>query len=148
MSLGEPQLDRTDGQEVSEMKNTTFSLILLCSLSLVLLAGPALAADEQAAEKSPEQKLAKMDGKELFKTFCKSCHGPEAKADEYTPMSLIMEQWEEFFSETFADTHKEIACPKDETKMVTDILDKDMLKKIKKFCVDHAADSEQPMTCG
>jgi len=59
-----------------------------------------------------------------------------------------MDQWDEFYDETFAETHKEVACPKDKDKKVTDMIDKDMIKKLRKFCVDHAADSEQPMTCG
>jgi hypothetical protein len=41
-----------------------------------------------------------------------------------------------------------VVCPSDPEKMVSDHFSKDMLKKIKKFCIDHAADSEQPMTCG
>jgi cytochrome c553 len=121
------------------MKN--FSKIMVAVALLALVAGTALAED--AAEKPKE-----MDGKELFKAHCKACHGVDADAGEYTPMSYIMEQWEEFFDDLWTETHGEIACPQDETKKVTEMLDKDMLKKIKKFCVDHAADSEQPMTCG
>ena len=63
-------------------------------------------------------------------------------------MSLIQEQWDEFFADLWTETHGEVACPKHEGKMVTDMFDKDTLKLIQKFCVDHAADSEQPMTCG
>jgi len=36
----------------------------------------------------------------------------------------------------------------DEQKSLTEVLNEDLLKKIREFCVDHAADSEQPMTCG
>ena len=120
-------------------------LLLKALLILVVLGGlSGLAlADEEKADKPK-----KMDGKELFKTHCKVCHTEDSKAGEYTPMSLIMDQWDEFFDETFVETHKAVPCPKDETKMVTDKFDKDMIKKLRKFCVDHAADSEQPMTCG
>jgi hypothetical protein len=31
---------------------------------------------------------------------------------------------------------------------VPDVITPEMLKKIKKFAVDHAADSESPATCG
>jgi len=115
--------------------------VALLATILVLTAAVASADDDA-------KKIAKMNGKELYKNFCKGCHTEESEAGEYTPMSLISEQWEEFFDETFVETHQEVVCPKDETKKVTDIFDKEMLKKLRKFCVDHAADSEQPMTCG
>lgn len=121
------------------MKKT---VLVLMTLTLVALAASAALAEEKA------DKPKELDGKELFKIHCKSCHGAEAAAGEYTPMSYIMEQWEEFFDDLWTETHGKIACPKDETRKVTDGLDADMLKKIRKFCVDHAADSEQPMTCG
>ena len=113
---------------------------LMAILMVLMIATVALAEDQTEAKK--------IDGKELYKSNCKVCHLEDSDAGEYTPMSLIMEQWEEFFGGTFAEVHKEVACPKDKTKKVTDILDKDMIKKNKKFCIDHAADSEQPMTCG
>ena len=115
---------------------------VLALVILAMLVGASVAGDE------PVKEIKKMDGKELFKTQCKVCHNEDSKADEYTPMSLIMDQWDEFFDETFAETHKEVTCPKDKDKKVTDMIDKDMIKKLRKFCVDHAADSEQPMTCG
>ncbi len=125
------------------------TLIVLTTV-MVALSATLAAAEDAPAKSDPDHaaKLAEMDGKEIYKGLCKTCHGPDADAGEYTPMSLIMEQWDEFFAETFVETHQEIACPKDETKMITDILSEDVLKKIQKFCVDHAADSEQPMTCG
>ena len=65
-------------------------------------------------------------------------------------MDLIQEQWEEFFDELLAETHAEVETVAEddgETKLL-DLLDEELLKKLRKFCVDHAADSEQPMTCG
>ena len=112
-------------------------------LILGIIAGAAFADDDESAKDKK-----KMDGKELFKNHCKVCHMEDSKAGEYTPMSLIMDQWDEFFDETFVETHKEVTCPKDEKTKLVDKMDKDMIKKIRKFCVDHAADSEQPMTCG
>ena len=120
--------------------------VLLALMILTGLAVTALAEEEVAKEVKKDTK--KMDGKELFIAHCKVCHMEDADAGEYTPMSLIMDQWDEFFDETFAETHKEVACPKDKDKKITDMIDKDMIKKLRKFCVDHAADSEQPMTCG
>ncbi len=116
--------------------------VVLLALTLVALSVAPTWAEDQA-EKAPE-----LTGKDLFKAHCKVCHTEDSDAGEYTPMTYIMEQWEEFFDELWTETHGEVACPKTEGKKVTDMMDKDMLKKIKKFCVDHAADSEQPMTCG
>ncbi len=121
-------------------------LITLVVLAATLLTVTAVMAEEK--EMNHAAKLAEMDGKAIFKNLCKSCHSEDSEAGEYTPMTLIMEQWDEFFQDTFAEAHKEAACPSDETKMITDVLTKDALKKVQKFCVDHAADSEQPMTCG
>ncbi|MCK9995376.1 MAG: c-type cytochrome [Candidatus Krumholzibacteria bacterium] len=128
------------------MKINTTIKVLLVVLILTGLAVTALAEDDVTKEVKKETK--KMSGKELFVAHCKVCHMEDADAGEYTPISLIMDQWDEFYDETFVETHKEVACPKEKDKMVTDMIDKDMIKKLRKFCVDHAADSEQPMTCG
>ncbi len=121
-------------------------LITLVILTTVLLTVTAVMAEEK--EMDHAAKLAEMDGKAIFKNVCKSCHAEDADAGEYTPMTLIMEQWDEFFQDLYLDTHKDATCPSDETQKLTDVLTKDALKKVQKFCVDHAADSEQPMTCG
>lgn len=124
------------------MQTRYLVIVLTLIASLALLCSPALADEEKPVEKEP------LSGKELFKNHCKICHGPEAEAEEYTPMSLIQEQWEEFFDELWVETHGEVVCPEDSKKKVTDMWDAEMLKAVRKFCVDHAADSEQPMTCG
>lgn len=116
--------------------------ILILAAAILCLAGLALGADEAPA--GP----AKLDGKELFKTHCKSCHGAKAEAGEYTPMSLIQEQWEELFDGPWAEAHGAVAAPGAADRKLTDVLDAATLEAIRKFCVDHAADSEQPMTCG
>lgn len=120
---------------------TRLTLIVLAVLALGA-AGTAL-ADETTAGNP----LADMSGKDLYKNACKPCHTEDADGGEYTPMSLIQEQWDEFF-DAIGETHAETTCPADDEKKLLDVLDKDLLKKIRKFCVDHAADSEQPMTCG
>jgi hypothetical protein len=125
------------------MKKQTLVITLLVLLVAALVATAALAEDK---EKVKEAK--KLTGKELYKGHCKPCHTEDSDGGEYTPMSLIEEQWEEFFDELWVESHGEVACPKDKTKKVTDMWDAEMLKAVRKFCVDHAADSEQPMTCG
>jgi len=117
------------------------SLRLLLLTMVIVLAGSVAFGEEVVKEE-------KIDGKELFKNHCKTCHGEDADAGEYTPMTLIEEQWEEFFDELWVETHGEVACPKDEKKTVVDMWSTEMLKAVRKFCIDHAADSEQPMTCG
>ncbi len=122
------------------MKFQSTLMVILALMILATMVGAALAEDEQVTEAPKEIK--KMDGKELFQTQCKVCHTEDSKAGEYTPMSLIMDQWDEFFDETFTETHKEVPALENKDKK------EDMIKKLRKFCVDHAADSEQPMTCG
>lgn len=93
-------------------------------------------------------RAAKDEGKELYKEHCKSCHGKGAAAGEYTPMTLIQEQWERFFDKRFEPAHKDVSDPAHENKLVPEAIGPERLKTIRKFCVDHAADSEHPMTCG
>ncbi len=113
------------------MRRTALALALLA-----LLAGGAVAAD----------KAEKLDGKTLYKTMCKVCHGEDAEAGEYTPMYLIIEQWERFFDEDYAETHAEAAY--EDGAKVIDAITPEMLKLIREFCIEGAADSEHPMTCG
>ena len=116
-------------------RKTIFFLLVLAFLavSLVMAGG---------------HKTKKLTGKVLYKTKCRVCHGPNARAGEFTPMSLIQEQWERFFKEKFVSTHKDVKDPKHDNKPVTEVFTKEELKKIEKFLVNHAADSEQPETCG
>lgn len=131
-------------------------LLIFLVLTVALLAVSAAFAADKDTKDAPADgdeaammaKMAKMEGKDIYKQMCRQCHGPDSDAGEYTPMALIMDQWDEFFADTFAESHKDVVCPKDDTKKVTDVFTKEMLKKVQKFCVDHAADSEQPMTCG
>lgn len=123
----------------------TLITLSIVALALVALSGTVALAEDEVDH---EAKLAEMEGIEIYRNVCKSCHGPDADAGEYTPMDLIMEQWDEFFQDSFVETHKDITCPQDDTQKLTDVFTKDILKKVQKFCVDHAADSEQPMTCG
>ncbi|MCL4819256.1 MAG: cytochrome c [Vicinamibacteria bacterium] len=85
-------------------------------------------------------------GQDLYKANCKTCHAAGSPHGEYTPMTLIQDQWERFFKEKYAAKHATATMP-DGTK-VLDAITPEMLEKIKKFSIDHAADSEQPMTCG
>ena len=122
---------------------TAFTLFVL----LALLGAGVAVAEEAEAEAEAKKPLAERPAMDIYKHACKPCHTEDADGGEYTPMTLIQEQWDEFF-DGIAESHAEATCPADDTKKLLDVLDKDILKKLRKFCVDHAADSEQPMTCG
>jgi len=87
------------------------------------------------------------DGKTLYKENCRVCHDKGSKNGEYSPMSLIQDQWTDFFQNKLVDTHKDVVDPKSGKKLL-ETLTPEQIKAIEKFTVDHAADSEQPQTCG
>lgn len=77
-------------------------------------------------------------GKHLYKKQCKSCHSAGDAAGEITPMTKTMAQWDRFF---IRNKHK--AQPD-----VFEKLSEKKLLDIQQFLYDHAADSDQPQTCG
>ena len=62
-----------------------------------------LTAVAVAAEPTEATDPADMDGITLFKTYCKTCHGADAEAGEYSPLDLIMDQWDEVFDAIHAE---------------------------------------------
>ena len=108
---------------------------------LVVVVALSLANVAVAGKKKPK-------GIDLYKEYCKPCHLPDSANGEYTPMTMIQVQWERFFDTKFVDTHAELVDEQHGGKRVTEAISEDNLKVIRKFAVDHAADSEQPMTCG
>ena len=113
------------------------STLLVAGFVVVGLAGVATAAKDQ-----------KLDGRALYKEYCKPCHTADSANGEFTPMTLIQDQWEEFFEEDYVASHKDVADPHHGGAKVLEEITPEMLKLMKKFAVDHAADSEHPMTCG
>ncbi len=95
-----------------------------------------------------ENKDKKMGGKELYKEYCRPCHLKDSPHGDYSPLTLIQEQWEAVFSKKLEPAHKEVVDPNHGGKKILEVLTPEQLKTIQKFCVDHAADSEQPQTCG
>ena len=87
------------------------------------------------------------DGKSLYRNNCKVCHDKGSANKQYTPMTLTQDQWRRFYSTKLIPAHKSAVEPKSGKKLL-DLLTPDQLKAIQRFCVDHAADSEQPATCG
>jgi hypothetical protein len=90
----------------------------------------------------------KPKGVDLYKEYCKPCHEADSDNGEYTPMTLIQDQWDRFFDKKYVDSHSGVMDPNHENKPVTEAISEADLELIKKFAVVHAADSEQPMTCG
>ena len=77
-------------------------------------------------------------GKYLYKKNCKVCHVDGAEGGKLTPMDKTQSQWERFFER---DKHK------DHPDAWANFSEGD-LKDIHQYLYDHAADSDQPETCG
>ncbi len=88
-----------------------------------------------------------MDGKALYRDNCRVCHDKGSPNKQYTPMTLTQAQWRSFFSAKLVASHKSAVHPKTGKKLL-ESLTPDEMKAIQRFAVDHAADSEQPATCG
>ncbi|MBS1795080.1 MAG: cytochrome c [Acidobacteria bacterium] len=88
----------------------------------------------------------KDNGKELFKQNCRVCHEKDSPNGEFTPMSLTQDQWKAFFKNKFEAKHKDVILDREKKKLL-EFLTTQQIEAIQKFCVDHAADSEQPQTC-
>lgn len=110
--------------------------VIVAGLAALALSGIATAKDK------------KPDGRALYKEYCKPCHTADSANGEFTPMTLIQDQWEEFFEEDYVASHKDVTDPHHGGAKVLEEITPEMLKLMKKFAVDHAADSEHPMTCG
>jgi len=108
------------------MKHTGKLLTLI--VLLVFAATIAVAAEGGNAKK----------GKYLYKKTCKTCHGDGTEGKKLTPLSKTQAQWDRFFQK---DKHK--AKP----DAIKGLSEQD-LKDIQQFLFDHAADSDQPETCG
>ncbi len=87
------------------------------------------------------------DGKALYRNNCKVCHDKGSKNGVYTPMTLTQDQWRRFFTTKLATSHKSSVHPQAGKKLF-EVLTPEQIKSIQRFCIDHAADSEQPATCG
>ena len=105
-------------------------------LSAALLSTPAL------AENSVEE------AQRLFRAHCRHCHDNGSANGKYTPMTLIQSQWIRFFDRKYERKHRKVNDEQYGGQPVTDVISPEVLEKIRTFAVDHAADTDQPMTCG
>lgn len=78
-------------------------------------------------------------GRDLTRTKCKACHASQAKAGTMTPLSKTQMQWERFFEK---QQHEKKAP--EAWKQITP----KELEQIRRYLIDHAADSPHPETCG
>ena len=78
-------------------------------------------------------------GRVLTKEKCKTCHVSQAKAGTMTPLSKTQKQWERFFEK---EQHEKKASGA--WKQITPR----ELEQIRRYLIDHAADSPHPETCG
>ena len=113
-------------------------------LQLYLLAVAASVAFLAGTQTAAAQNL---NGKELYRNNCKVCHDKGSPNGQYTPMTLTQDQWRKVFTVKLVPAHKNALNPKSGGKVLEE-LTPDQMKAIQKFAVDHAADSEQPATCG
>ncbi len=113
----------------------TFRSYLFSIAFLLLIPAVVFAADKP------------QDGKTLYRNNCKVCHDKGSANKQYTPMTLTQDQWRKFFATKLAPAHK-IAVDPASGKKLLETLSPEQIKSIQRFVIDHAADSEQPATCG
>ena len=110
-------------------------------LAAALLSATAISTPVQAETAAEE-------GQRLFREHCRHCHDSGAEAGKYTPMTLIQAQWERFFDRKYERKHRKVTDEKYGGVPVTEAISPEILEKIRTFAIDHAADTDQPMTCG
>jgi hypothetical protein len=88
------------------------------------------------------------EGQRLYREQCRHCHDRGSPNGYYTPMSLIQSQWVRFFDRKYERKHRKVMDDQSGGVPVTEAISPEVLDKIRSFAVDHAADTDQPMTCG
>lgn len=88
------------------------------------------------------------ESQRLYREACRHCHDDGSPNGEYTPMTLIQAQWERFFDRKYERKHRKVIDEQRGGVPVTEAIPPDVLEKIRVFVIDHAADTDQPMTCG
>lgn len=76
-------------------------------------------------------------GRSYFRQTCKKCHAKGAPGGEVTPLSKTASQWRAYFAKS-----------KHGTGSLAQVMADQRLRDVQAFLVAHAADSDQPETCG
>ncbi|HHN75085.1 MAG TPA: cytochrome c [Acidobacteria bacterium] len=109
-------------------------------VGVLFLASLALATTTAWAGKRPNP----YRGKSVYKATCKLCHVEGGEAKNLAPLSKTQAQWKRLF-----DNAKKIgACVERVEKKCGTKLSEEDLRNISFFLISHAADSDQPETCG
>jgi len=111
-------------------RTTLGSIVCLLVLCGGLHSAPAFADIEGGDERR---------GEVLAREYCKVCHAQGAEAGTMTPLSRTQRQWERFYNK---NRHDKIA-----SGAWDNLSEKELLDTLQ-FMYNHAADSDQPMTCG
>ena len=110
------------------MKRAKAILVFCCILSF--LATGLIMADAKGSDRK---------GRFYFKKTCKPCHVKDAEGGYVTPVSKTMAQWDRYFKK---GTHN------NKTEKIEEAIPADQVIHIHTYLVNHAADSDQPETCG
>jgi mono/diheme cytochrome c family protein len=81
-------------------------------------------------------------GKSLFKSTCKTCHVKNGASKDLSPLSKTQAQWERVFKKPIEAMVARIEQKHEKKLTAADLND------MRAYLVAHAADSDQPETCG
>jgi cytochrome c len=103
------------------------------------MAGVGATPADAAAKANPRK------GKVFYKKNCRVCHDGSTDAEELSPISKTMKQWTREFEEGEVVRTECVQRVKD--TVGTELTEQDLID-IQAYLVRHAADSDQPATCG
>ncbi|MGE3276842.1 MAG: cytochrome c [Vicinamibacterales bacterium] len=81
-------------------------------------------------------------GKSLFRSTCKTCHVKDGEAKDISPLSKTQAQWQRVFKSQITPMVARVESRTGKALTPSDLADMQL------FLVSHAADSDQPETCG
>lgn len=84
-------------------------------------------------------------GKVFYRNNCRVCHDGSSDAAELSPNTKTMEQWSREFED--GEEIKKACVARVKEKVGTELTEQDLLD-IQAYLVHHAADSDQPASCG
>jgi cytochrome c5 len=111
-------------------------MVIRLSVVAGLLALALAAAPLSAADGNPNR------GRTLFRSTCKSCHVKNGGAKDLSPLTKTQAQWARVFTKGIAPMVTRVQTKTGKSLVPADLSD------IQVFLVKHAADSDQPETCG